>query len=228
MRPPFLWSRLFAALAVASMSFTSGSPTSLGAPEESKEPTSASSKYPPGYVEEGPLPQGFPPPSEVGQVVEKSYPLCRTYSAEGNNAFMRCFTYLVQEKHEMTAPVIMSYQKPANNAAAPRGSDFDFMDVRRMHFILEEPSLDEPKEKGQILVADMPKMRVLSIAFQGKMTADALEDAERKLDAELARREGIVAAGPKRVLGYNSPMVPKGKAYWEIQVPIEDRAPAAK
>ena len=69
--------------------------------------------YPAGYINEGPLPEGFPPPSEVGQVVEKSYPLCRTYSAEGNNAFMRCFAYLVKQKHEMTAPVIMDYKHNA-------------------------------------------------------------------------------------------------------------------
>ena len=46
-------------------------------------------KYPQGFINEGPLPEGFPPLNEVGQIVEKSYPLCLTYSAEGSNAFMR-------------------------------------------------------------------------------------------------------------------------------------------
>ena len=75
--------------------------------------------YPKGFIVEGPLPEGFPPPSEVGKIVEKSYPLCRTYSAEGNQAFSRCFLYLVLHKHEMTTPVIMDY-KPRNSASKPK------------------------------------------------------------------------------------------------------------
>jgi hypothetical protein len=73
-----------------------------------------------------------------------------------------------------------------------------------------------------VIVADMPRARVFSIAFQGEMTAARLDDAQRKLEAEIARRKDVVAAGPNRVLGYNSPRVPKGKAYWEIQIPIEN------
>jgi hypothetical protein len=179
-------------------------------------------KYPPGYIEEAPLPEGFPLPSELGQVVEKTYPACRTYSAEGNNAFMRCFAYLSKQRHEMTAPVILDYERNADTSEA-QPAEIDFMKVGRMHFILENPSLDEPRLEGPVNVADMPGMRVLSIAFQGEMSPATLDDAERKLEAEIARRKTIVAAGPLRILGYNSPMVPKGKAYWEVQVPIKER-----
>ena len=181
------------------------------------------STYPPGFIPEAPLPEGFPPPSEVGRVVEKSYPLCRTYSAPGNNAFMRCFAYLSKQRHEMTIPVILDY-RPKPDAREAQPANMDFMDVARMHFILEEPSLDEPKEDGPVTVADMPRMRVLSIAIQGAMSAEKLGEAERKLEAEMARRKNITAAGPKRVLGYNSPMVPRDKAFWEIQVPIRERS----
>jgi SOUL heme-binding protein len=177
--------------------------------------------YPAGYIAEGPLPDGFPPPAEVGKVVEKTYPLCRTYSAEGNNAFMRCFAYLSKQKHEMTAPVIMEYERGADNANARPGADVNFANVARMHFVLADLSLDKPKQEGPVLVADMPKMRVLSIAIQGEMSARQREDAEHKLDVESAKRKDIAAAGPKRVLGYNSPMVPRDKRFWEIQVPIK-------
>jgi hypothetical protein len=180
-------------------------------------------KYPQGFIKEGPLPEGFPPPSEVGQVVEKSYPLCRTYSATGNNAFMRCFRYLSKEKHEMTAPVIMDYKDRAEPAASRPIGDFDAGEVDRMHFILGNPSIDEPKREGVIVVADMPKMRVLSIAVQGPRSAQVLAEAERKLDAEITKRKELVAAGPRRVLGYNSPMVPREKAFWEVQIPINKR-----
>jgi hypothetical protein len=47
------------------------------------------------------------------------------------------------------------------------------------------------------------------------------------LNAEIARRGDIVAAGSKRVLGYNSPTVARGKAFWEIQLPIAASKPPA-
>jgi hypothetical protein len=99
--------------------------------------------YPPGYIEEAPLPEGFPAPSAVGKIVEKNYPLCRTYSAQGNDAFMRCFAYLAKQEHEMTAPVVVDYKQKAD-APESQSADFDFMNVARMHFVLKEPSLDEP------------------------------------------------------------------------------------
>lgn len=180
-------------------------------------------KYPQGYIEEGPLPEGFPPPNEVGQIVEKSYPLCRTYSAEGNNAFMRCFAYLTKHKHEMTAPVIMEYKRREPSHKRRTIANFDARDVNRMHFVLERPLLDQPKTEGAVIVADIPTMRVLSIAFQGQMSADAREQAEKKLAAEIESRKDLMIAGPYRVLGYNSPFVPKDKAFWEIQVPVAEQ-----
>jgi len=179
-------------------------------------------KYPQGFINEGPLPEGFPPPNEVGQIVEKSYPLCRTYSAEGSNAFMRCFTYLTKHKHEMTAPVIMDYNRREPSDKPNVIANFDAMDIKRMHFVLQRPLLDEPKNEGAVVVADMPTLRVLSIAFQGQLSANTREQAEKKLAAEIESRKDLTVVGPYRVLGYNSPFVPKDKAFWEIQVPITD------
>ena len=179
-------------------------------------------KYPQGFINEGPLSEGFPPPSEVGQIVEKSYPLCRTYSAEGSNAFMRCFTYLTKYKHEMTAPVIMDYKRRQRSDEPQPIANLDAMEISRMHFVLKQQLLDEPKNEGAVMVADIPAMRVLSIAFQGQLSADAREQAEKLLAAEIAARTNLTVAGPYRALGYNSPFVPKDKAFWEIQIPITD------
>jgi hypothetical protein len=200
----------------------------LGAGSDAAEPAATEQpNYPPGYIVEGPLPEGFPPPSEPGAIVEKNYPLCRTYSATGNNAFGQCFVYLATRKHEMTAPVIIDYRRRDEGAPARPSDDIRAMNVDRMHFILEKPTLDKPQKVGPIVVADMPTLRVLSLAIQGEMTEQVLDEVEQKLTAEIARRGDIVAAGPKRVLGYNSPMVPRGKAFWEVQLPIAERQPAS-
>jgi hypothetical protein len=219
------------AIAVVSHQATSGSvqatgdePASLQSTPspalESEAGPEAKAKYPHGYIEEGPLPEGYPPPNEVGQVVEKCYPACRTYSAEGNNAFMRCFAYLNKQKHEMTAPVIMDYKhrdKPETSKPSP---DFDETDVDRMHFILGSPSLDEPKREGAVVVADMPSVRVLSVAVQGPLSDKVLKESENRLADEISGRKDLRIVGPYRVLGYNSPFIARNKTFWEIQVPI--------
>ncbi|WP_435019157.1 heme-binding protein [Tundrisphaera sp. TA3] len=168
------------------------------------------------------MPKGFPAPGAVGEVVEKQYPPLRSYSATGPGAFGDCFGYLSRHKHEMTAPVVMD--AASTQDGKPRGLFGSPIAVDRMHFLLETPSLDEPKTEGSVTVADMPGLRVLSIAHQGAMSPETVKEAEAKLSEAIAARPELEAAGPIRVLGYNSPFVARAKQYWEIQKPIKDKA----
>jgi hypothetical protein len=204
--------------------------------------------FPEGYVDEAPLPDGFPPPSEVGKVVEKTYPASRTYSASGtsNTAFFKLFGYLALQQHKMTAPVIVEVggekkdgkaddeaatsterQNDGDDAQKRRGDMELPVKVGRMHFVLEKPTLDKPKNLGLVKVADMPQLRVLSIASRGDMTPEAVKGADKKLRAEIERR-GLKEAGSPRLLGYNGPDVPAEKRYWEYQIPVSDDEPATK
>jgi hypothetical protein len=171
-------------------------------------------EFPDGYVNEAPLPEGFPPPSAVGKVVEKSYPVIRSFSASGDNAFSKCFTYLVLKRHEMTAPVVMSYDK------SKAGDNMVPHEIDRMHFLLEKPSLDEPKTVGPVTVGDMGQMRVVSIAHQGKLTPEDVERYEQKLKNSVQQKQTLKVSGEARLLGYNGPMTPETKRYWEIQLPV--------
>jgi hypothetical protein len=173
---------------------------------------------PDGYVKEAPLPEGFPPPSEPGKVVEKTYPLVRTYSATGSGAFMKCFSYLSLKQHKMTAPVVMDCEAGAVPSERSRGEMP--VPIARMHFILEKNSLDEPKKVGPVTVADIQSMRVLSIAFRGETTLEAIKKGEAAIDARLKEMPGIERTGEYRILGYNSPMIDKAKNFWELQLPI--------
>lgn len=181
-------------------------------------------KLPAGYVEEAPLPEGYPPPGPVGEVIEKQYPVTRSYSATGDGAFMDCFGYLAAHHHKMTAPVVVEYKTGAEKSAGSARSGMP-IPIERMHFLLEKNSLDEPQEAGPVKVADMPKMRVLSIAQRGPITTEAIKTAQEKLNAKLKESEGVRPAGEFRILGYNSPMIPREKNYWEVQLPIEDVKP---
>jgi hypothetical protein len=157
-----------------------------------------------------------PPPSEVGQIVEKRYP-CAERTRRREQRIHALLYLLTKHWHEMTAPVIMDYKRREPSDKPKAIANFNAMDINRMHFVLERPVLDELKNEGAVVVADMPTMRVLSIAFQGQFSADALEQVEKKLAAEIESRKDLTVVGPYRVLGYNSPFVPKDKAFWEIQ-----------
>jgi hypothetical protein len=183
------------------------------------EQVEADRKFPDGYVNEAPLPEGFPPPTEVGKVVEKAYPVIRSFSATGENAFGKCFTYLALKRHEMTAPVVMNYDK------SQAGDDMLPHEVERMHFLLEKPSLDEPKTVGPVTVADMDKMRVVSIAHQGKLTPEDIDRYEQKLREYAQQKKSLKVSGEARLLGYNGPMTPATKRYWEIQLPVTEVKP---
>lgn len=178
----------------------------------------APSNAPPGYVAEAPLPEGFPPPSEPGKIVEKTYPPSRTYSASGKNAFFKCFSYLSLQRHEMTAPVLMDLRA---GAAETGKSPSDV--AERMHFVLERPTLDKPGKKLLVEVADQPKTDVVSIAVHGDLTAEKLAATERELRAYVKGKPALEVSGELRVLGYNSPMVEAEKRFWEVQLPVTPR-----
>jgi len=177
------------------------------------------SNLPVGYVEEAPLPEGFPPPSEPGKVVEKSYPVLRSYSATGAGSFMKCFGYLSVKQHKMTAPVVMECKPGADPNRRRPGDDMP-VPIERMHFLLEKNSLDEPKVAGPIKVADMPAMRVLSIAFRGDSSPEAVKKGKAAIESRLKEMPDIERAGEYRILGYNSPMLERSKNFWELQLPI--------
>lgn len=181
----------------------------------------AEDPLPSGYIEEAPLPEGFPPPSEVGIVVEKVYPLARSYSATGSGKFMKCFGYLSLNKHKMTAPVVMEYKSPKGDHKDVEPEDDGApVEVTRMHFLLEKTSQDKPKKAALVEVADMPEMRVLSIAHQGRLSPELVGSVEAKLAAELKARPELVSAGSTRILCYNGPSVGEDKVFWEIQLPV--------
>lgn len=62
----------------------------------------------------------------------------------------------------------------------------------------------------------------VSIGCRGSRLPDAVAEARRKLLAYLAdRKDRYTAAGPMRVMGYNSPFVPRANNFFEVQIPIK-------
>jgi uncharacterized surface protein with fasciclin (FAS1) repeats len=168
-------------------------------------------------VMEAPRPEGFPELTPVGEIRVQRYPayrLARVATSEGEDAaFWTLFKHIESKNIAMTAPVEVSYQQ--TDAHAPRGVE--------MAFLYATNKLGETGLAGKVSVADVPAANAVSIGVRGEITAQAVATAHSRLKAWLADREGkYQSSGELRVLGYNSPMVPSDKRYFEVQLPIRE------
>lgn len=171
-------------------------------------------------IMEAELPEGFPPPGPVGQVVVKDYPAYRaartsmTDNMRGQNtAFNRLFRHITTHDVKMTAPVEMVYDPSRQQAIS-------------MAFLYERPNQGATGEKpGNVEVVDLPAVTVASIGLRGAESRTRIEAAEQQLRAWLASPAGAgyEVAGPLRYMGYNSPFVLPYLRFSEVQLPIRPK-----
>jgi hypothetical protein len=68
-------------------------------------------------------------------------------------------------------------------------------------------------------VLDLEAVTVLSVGMRGKRSQEMVERARKAIEARLATGNHQ-RAGDWRIMGYNSPMVPAKKRFWELQIPV--------
>lgn len=162
-------------------------------------------------VVEAPLPDGFPTYTPVGKIEVKQYPAYRKAEASGRVAFWTLFEHISSAGISMTAPVEMTYQ----NEGPPVGKE------RSMAFLYGNKSIGAPGQKGNVEVVDVPAATVVSLGMRGQRSDGALTQAEQRLRNWLEQNKGqYEQAGPVRVMGYNSPFVPRDRQFFEVQVPV--------
>lgn len=155
-------------------------------------------------------PPGFPAPGPVGRVVEKSYPQYRAARASGRGmGFWTLFNHIKRNKVEMTAPVEETMD--------------DSMRAKDMAFLYERPDQGSTGQQGRVQVVDLKPLRVMSIGMRGPVTRSALMMARKALTQRI-EAEGLERAGDFRRMGYNSPMVRGLSRFWELQVPVKEKA----
>lgn len=163
-------------------------------------------------IKEAEMPKGFPGYTPVSQIEVKQYPAYRKASASGMGEFWKLFRHIKQNDVQMTAPVEMDYGDP--HAAKSR--------ERSMSFLYERPDQGSTGKQGSVEVVDVPAMTVVSIGCRGERTTAAIAEARAKLVKWLGEKKGdYVPAGPMRVMGYNSPFVPRDKNFFEVQIPVK-------
>jgi hypothetical protein len=162
-------------------------------------------------IKEAEMPVGFPDYTPVGQIEAKQYPAYRKASYSGAAQFWTLFRHIKQNNVTMTAPVEMDY------------GDYraDMPKSRSMSFLYEKPGQGTAGKQGSVEVIDVPAMQVVSIGCRGSQTSSAVADAREKLLKYLGdNTDKYTAAGPMRVMGYNSPFVPRDRNFFEVQIPV--------
>jgi hypothetical protein len=162
-------------------------------------------------IKEAEMPRGFPDYTPVGQIEVKKYPEYRKATASGVGEFWTLFRHIKQNDVAMTAPVEMDYGDPHAEKSTERS----------MSFLYGSRDLGAVGKEGGVEVTDVPAMTVVSIGCRGSRTPAAIQAAKEKLLAYLAdKTDQYAIAGPMRVMGYNSPFVPRDKNFFEVQVPV--------
>lgn len=168
----------------------------------------------PSYIDEAPLPEGWPKPGPYNAVTEKKYPAYRgafTTQTLEFTGFWTLFSHLKKNNLPMTAPVEIGVEPSENGKSLKQKS---------MGFMYQKEDTGKTGPDGQaVVVKDIPPARALSYAWQGKDSQENKAKARAALDSALAEKN--LTAKSLRLLGYNGPEIPADKRTWELQALIE-------
>jgi len=168
-----------------------------------------------------PLPEGFPSPGPLHEVILKQYPPYRSAtvsSATGKTTprgmFFPLFEHIEKNHIPMSSPIEITYapsDKPKTDAMA---------------FIYADPATGKPGADGIVEVQDHPALTVASIGVTGAYSDQRFAEAHAQLRQWLiAHANEYVRDGSPRYLGYNSPFVLPFARYGEVQVPVRPATP---
>lgn len=161
------------------------------------------------YVDEAPLPQGWPKPGPYDQVSEKKYPAYRAAFTNGKgetSAFWTLFSHIKKHDIPMTAPVEMGIDGENKQTS--------------MAFLYQNGKVGTAGPDGtKVEVRDVPATTTLSYTWQGNDSKENISKAKAELEAELKQREE--EAKGFRLLGYNGPGTPRAERTWELQALLD-------
>lgn len=166
----------------------------------------------PAYVDEAPLPLGWPRPGPYDQVTEKKYPASRAALAKGDGetlTFWTLFAHIKRNDIPMTAPVEKSMVTADGK-----------LRQESMAFLYQSDKVGKPGPDGEkVAVSDIPAIKALSYTWQGIDSEENISKAKAALDGELTARKA--KARSFRLLGYNGPGTPREKRTWELQAVLD-------
>ncbi len=170
----------------------------------------------PFMFDEASLPQGYPGPGPVGEILVKRYPAARVAinrGADQDNMFMPLFNHIKKHDIAMSSPVEITWADPQTRPSDAEPSS--------MAFVYREPGLGKTGVDGKVEVIDVPPQLFVSIGIRGSYNRKHLVEGVSQLRSWLADHASeYKQTGPPRYLGYNSPFVPPFLRFGEVQLPI--------
>jgi len=166
-------------------------------------------------IKEANMPEGFPAPAGVGEIVVKQYPAYRkAETAHGpRGGFWTLFQHIKRNDVAMTAPVEMAYR-----------TDVEQPTPTTMAFLYGSQDLGSAGQQGRVSVADVPAMTTVSVGVRGPRTTEAVQQALAQLEQWMQENaERFEASGSPRVMAYNSPFVPRRNNFFEVEIPLRER-----
>jgi len=162
----------------------------------------------PAYVDEAPLPEGWPKPGPYNEVAEKSYPAYRAAFTGGKGetgAFFTLFAHIKRNDIPMTAPVEMPMSDEGGNLSR-----------EGMAFLYQNEKVGRKGTEGtKVEVRDVPAAKSLCYTWQGTDSRENIAKAKAELQSALTARK--LESQGFRLLGYNGPGTPRMKRTWELQ-----------
>jgi hypothetical protein len=170
---------------------------------------------------EAELPVGFPDFQAVGELELRQYPAYRMVRAEmkrgSMGAFWPLFRHIESNGIAMTSPVQMDW---TSSELAPTAKP------AQMAFLYGNPSITPKTTEPGVEVVEVAAMTAISIGAIGDDRRDAIEAMQERIQQFLAMHGAEwEIAGSWRTMGYNSPMVPRDRRYFEVQLPVRRRQP---
>ena len=159
---------------------------------------------------ESEIPALFAMPTPVGEIEVKhykSYRMAKTPS-NGRTAFFRLFNHIKENDIKMTSPVQMTYEGSGEKMAETE-----------MAFLYPDSETDGSARQDSVEVMDTDPMTVISMGMRGRPSAAEVEEAAKMLrEASKHFPMKFELKDEVRLLGYNSPAVPKKNQFYEVQI----------
>jgi hypothetical protein len=161
-------------------------------------------------LREAELPANFPTYTPPGVIELKTYPKNRRVVAK---EFFPLFAHITRNKIAMTAPVRMEFDRNAAGELQQESMAFYYGDA-------DSGELGPDAEDSDVNTIADQGQSVVALGQRGRWSRQKVDDGEQILRQWLKANPKYEAVGGVVLMGYNSPMTPTSRQFFEIQLPV--------
>lgn len=161
-------------------------------------------------LREAELPANFPTYTPPGVIELKTYPKNRRAVAK---EFFPLFAHITRNKIAMTAPVRMEFDRNDAGELQQDSMAFYYGDA-------ESGKLGPDDDDSDVNTIADQGQKVVALGQRGRWSRKRVAEGEQLLREWLKDNPKYQAAGGVVLMGYNSPMTPTARQFFEIQLPL--------